>query len=95
MPEPFRMYGPGGVVELPSTIEGIRGALPEEEREDFDREVNSTGARDLLAVLARWAMRIPTAMDSAEEALVSRLRAGDFSGVTFADETDDAWRHAG
>jgi hypothetical protein len=94
-PKPFRMYGPGGVVELPSTIPGIRSRLPEDEREAFDREVSATGAGDLPAVLTRWAMRIPSEQDAEEEALVARLRAGDFSGVTFADEIDDAWRHTG
>jgi hypothetical protein len=89
------MYGPGGVVELPSTISGIRDALPENEREEFDRQVNATGAGDLPSLLARWAMQIPSEQDGEEEALVARLRAGDFSDVTFADETDDAWRNAG
>jgi hypothetical protein len=94
-PEPFRMYGPGGVEELPSTIPGIRDALPEDQRAEFDRQVNATGAGDLPALLARWAMHIPSQQDAEEEALVARLRAGDFSGVTFVDETNDAWRNAG
>ncbi|TDC80192.1 hypothetical protein [Streptomyces hainanensis] len=80
---------------MPSTIAGIRAALPEGEREAFDQEVCTTDARNLLMVLARWAMHIPTELDAPEEVLVARLKEGDFSSVTFADETDDAWRSAG
>ncbi|SFC26588.1 hypothetical protein SAMN05421773_102496 [Streptomyces aidingensis] len=94
-PVPFRMAGPGGVVELPSTIAGIRSRLPEDERVQFDLEVRATGAGDLPAVLARWAMHIPTELDDAEEALVLRLKDGDFSGLTFSDDGDDSWRSTG
>ncbi|MFF7243878.1 hypothetical protein ACFZBU_08270 [Embleya sp. NPDC008237] len=44
-------------VTRPSTINGIRAILPPEDREQFDKEVGETKARDLVGVLVRWAFR--------------------------------------
>ncbi|MFF4741349.1 hypothetical protein ACFY2W_36510 [Streptomyces sp. NPDC001262] len=91
----FVTHMTGGPVDLPSTILGIREALPAEMREGFNSEVEQADAADLPLLLARWAMRIPTDQDAAEAELADRVRAGDFSGVTFDSESDDAWRSAG
>ncbi|MGV9311260.1 hypothetical protein ACWDR0_03585 [Streptomyces sp. NPDC003691] len=90
------MHMTGGTVQVPATIRGVREALPGELRARFTAEIEATPADRLGVVLARWAMSIPTAHDEAEEALVARLRSGDFSGVTFAEDLgDDEFRSAG
>ncbi len=85
----------GRTVELPGTIHAIREALPEEQRAEFEREAEQAGADEISGVLARWALRTPQAYDPDEEALVARLKAGDFSGVRFDDESEDEYRSAG
>lgn len=95
MADSFTMHMTGGPVEVPATISGIRGALPEELRAAFTAEAENTVAAELPLLLARWALRIPTAQDAEEEALVERLRAGDFSGVTFSADHTDEYRSAG
>ncbi|UKY54974.1 hypothetical protein [Streptomyces inhibens] len=68
----------GKLVEVQATIEGIRATLPKEDRDAFDAEVRQTPAQDLHRVLARWAL--PTAAEDEDEAIVARLKAGDFTG---------------
>lgn len=84
----------GRTVELPGTIHAIREALPAEQRAEFEREAEQAGADEISGVLARWALRTPQAHDPEEDALIARLKAGDFSGVRFDDETDE-YRSAG
>ncbi|MFF4532763.1 hypothetical protein ACFY1P_26270 [Streptomyces sp. NPDC001407] len=84
----------GRAVELPGTIHAIREALPAQQREEFAHEAEQAGADEISGVLARWALRTPQAHDPDEEALVARLKAGDFSGVHFDDESDE-YRSAG
>ncbi|MEV4434741.1 hypothetical protein [Streptomyces sp. NPDC049585] len=95
MAKTFTIHMTGGTVEVPATILGIRQALPEELREQFTAEAESAGADELRMLLASWAMRIPTEHDDEEEALVARLKAGDFSDVVFADDIVDEYRSAG
>ncbi|WP_329028146.1 hypothetical protein [Streptomyces sp. NBC_00690] len=86
----------GGPVAVPATIRGVREALSEEERAKFIDEIENTPAGDLATVLIRWAMSIPTEHDDEERALVERVRAGDFTGVTFVEDLgDDEYRSAG
>ncbi|MFI5944647.1 hypothetical protein ACIBCB_30995 [Streptomyces uncialis] len=93
--EPLTMYMTGGPVTVPSTIRGVREALPESERAEFTAEIENVSADELQMTLMRWVMRIPTPHDEAEEALAERLAAGDLTGVTFADELgDDEYRSA-
>ncbi|WKK21875.1 hypothetical protein QZH56_24000 [Streptomyces olivoreticuli] len=80
----------GRTVELPGTIRTIREALPAERREEFEREAEQAGADGISGVLARWALRTPQAHDPGEEALITRLKGGDFSGVRFDDETGES-----
>ncbi|MCM2392913.1 hypothetical protein [Streptomyces albipurpureus] len=90
------MYMTAGTVRLPATIRGVREALPEEERAAFTAEIENAAADELRTVLVRWAMNIPTEHDDAERALVERIRSGDLSGVTFAEDLDDdEYRSAG
>ncbi|WP_414167244.1 hypothetical protein ACMATS_06430 [Streptoverticillium reticulum] len=95
MPKTFTVHMTGGPVEVPATILGIRQALPEADRDQFTAEAESAAADELPALLARWAMNIPTEHDAAEEALLQQVAVGDFSGVVFADEITDAYRSAG
>lgn len=79
----------GHRVELPATIDGIRAALPEAERSDFDTEVGATRGEDLHRVLGHWALRThPEAVAEMEEEF-ARLEAGDYTGVTFLDDDQD------
>ncbi|KUL46025.1 hypothetical protein ADL22_10930 [Streptomyces sp. NRRL F-4489] len=80
----------GELVEVPATMDGIRAALPEKDRAAFDAEVRRTPAQDLHRVLARWAL--PAAAENEDEAIVARLRDGDFTGCVPQD--GDA-RHPG
>ncbi|MEO3976371.1 hypothetical protein [Streptomyces sp. CAU 1734] len=93
------MYMTGGPVRVPGTIRGVREALPEEVRAAFTAEIEDAPAEELRTVLVRWAMNIPTEHDAAEEAVIERVRAGDFTGVTFAEDLedlgDDEYRSAG
>ncbi|MFE7131705.1 hypothetical protein ACFVIM_12655 [Streptomyces sp. NPDC057638] len=90
------MHMTGGPIQVPATIRQVREALPDELRAQFTAEIESAAADQLPFTLVRWAMTIPTEHDDAEEALLARVRAGDFSGVTFADELgDDEYRSAG
>jgi len=90
------MHMTGGAVQVPATIRGVRDALPDAERAKFTDEIENTPAEDLATVLVRWAMSIPTEYDEAEEALVERVQAGDFTGITFVEDLgDDEYRSAG
>jgi hypothetical protein len=86
----------GQRVRLPSTIAEISAALPEADRAEFEREACNATVDELFGVLARWALRTPQAHDPDEDALIERLRAGDFTGITPAEEIfDDTYRSAG
>ncbi|MEU0989196.1 hypothetical protein [Streptomyces sp. NPDC005953] len=90
------MYMEGGPVQVPATIRGVREALPEALRDEFIHEIENAPADQLQFTLGRWAMNIPTENDAAEEALLSRVRSGDFTGVTFVEDLgDDEYRSAG
>jgi hypothetical protein len=54
MAEPLKTFIGGKEIELPSTIPGIRAALPEDRREAFDRSVNETSIFDLPTVRPGW-----------------------------------------
>ncbi|MEU0988896.1 hypothetical protein [Streptomyces sp. NPDC005953] len=85
----------GGAVQVPATIRGVGEALPEAERAKFTDEIENASGGELQTVLIRWAMNIPTEYDDEEQALVERVRAGDFSGTTFAEDLgDDEYRSA-
>ncbi|MGW1075456.1 hypothetical protein [Streptomyces sp. NPDC002537] len=89
MAEMFTTTIGGRIVELPGTIHTIREALPTDQREEFEGEAEQAGADGISGVLARWALRTPQAYDPEEEALIARLKAGDFSGVRFDDGTGE------
>jgi hypothetical protein len=74
-------------VQLPATIDGIRAALPgDADRVAFDAEVSRTPGQELHQVLARWALATRPDAQQADDELVERLRAGDFSGCVFPYE---------
>ncbi|MEU0939328.1 MULTISPECIES: hypothetical protein [unclassified Embleya] len=91
----FRTHIAGREVALPGTIADIREALPETDRADFVREIESASADELFGLMASWALRTPEAHDPDEDALVERLKTGDMTGMTYADELDDAYRSTG
>ncbi|MER6914545.1 hypothetical protein ABT354_22970 [Streptomyces sp. NPDC000594] len=95
MTQTLTMYTTGGPVEVPATIRGVREALPAELRATFTAEAETTAVGDLPMLLARWLMKAPTGYEAEEDALVARVREGDFTGVTFPDDLTDEYRSAG
>ncbi|GCE00910.1 hypothetical protein [Embleya hyalina] len=86
--EPARPYMShvvdGKVVALPGTLAEIRAALPEEQREEFDREMYNTPLENLVArAIMGWAT--PQEDRDAAEAALERVRQGDLGGVRGAD----------
>ncbi|MYS82758.1 hypothetical protein [Embleya scabrispora] len=76
----------GKAVVLPDTLDGIREALPEERRAEFDRVIGSTPLRQIAQVaLMEFALPEEAHEESLEQ--IARLRAGDFSGLHNADGT--------
>ncbi|MGW9211240.1 hypothetical protein ACWGR4_30195 [Embleya sp. NPDC055664] len=74
----------GEVVTLPGTLGGIRAALPEERRAEFDKVVYDTPLDELVRrVVLDWALP-PEAHEEAEEAM-ERVRRGYYTGVVDAD----------
>ncbi|MCX5380376.1 hypothetical protein [Streptomyces sp. NBC_00091] len=74
MAKTFTIHTVGGPVEVPGTIGGIRQVLPEEQRAEFTSEVENAGLDELREVLARWAARLPSEHDDAEDACVRLLK---------------------
>jgi hypothetical protein len=87
----FKTIVDGELVELPATIATIRAALPAEQAEQFDAEVEHAGADRLPMVLAQWALR-GTGADQEDAELFRLLEAGEDVGAVEAD--DDAARGA-
>ncbi|MFE4664009.1 hypothetical protein ACFRI7_09150 [Streptomyces sp. NPDC056716] len=91
--EHLTMHMTGGAVQVPSTIRGVRESLPEELRAEFTADIENAPADQLRFTLLRWAMNIPTEHDETEEDLAGRVRSGDTTGITFAEDLgDDAYR---
>jgi hypothetical protein len=84
----FTTYVRGERVELPATIDGIRAALPEDRREQFDREVGAAPAGDLPRLLAHWALETNDQAVEDMDATFERLARGDFSGCVPQDDTE-------
>ncbi|MEV1011346.1 hypothetical protein [Streptomyces sp. NPDC049881] len=81
-------YVGDGMVELPSTIDGIRAALPAQRRHEFDAVVGSTPGDRLHRVLAHWALEThPQAVAEVQEEF-ARLEIGDLSGCVPLDDRD-------
>ncbi|GLF96892.1 hypothetical protein [Streptomyces yaizuensis] len=75
----------GRTVDLPGTLDGIRAALPEGQREAFDRAVGSAPLLDVPLIAARWGL--PQEARDEDDALADQLRTGDFTG--FGDLDDE------
>ncbi|WP_445401291.1 hypothetical protein ACSMX9_08515 [Streptomyces sp. LE64] len=80
----------GQAVDLPASLDGIRAALPEEQREAFDREVGAAPIADVPLIAARWSL--PQEAHDEEEEMLRRLRDGDFSGFSDVDDAAEAGR---
>ncbi|MCS0638934.1 hypothetical protein NX801_25455 [Streptomyces sp. LP05-1] len=74
----WKTHVDGQPVRLPSTIDEIRAALPEDQRPVFDEEIGRTPVDQLPQVLAVWAL--PPAAREQIDADIARLKAGDHSG---------------
>ncbi|MFE7129989.1 hypothetical protein ACFVIM_03945 [Streptomyces sp. NPDC057638] len=75
--KPFTTFFRGEHIELPSTIEDIRAALPPVRREEFEEA--------LKLFLGHWALETRPDIRDADDATFKRLESGDFSGFTTAD----------
>ncbi|MGX2995149.1 hypothetical protein JNUCC64_12770 [Streptomyces sp. JNUCC 64] len=76
----------GREVALPSTIAEVRAALPEGQRGAFDAEITTVVGPEIPLRLALWALRTVPGAQEETDAQVNRLRAGDYTGVTFLDD---------
>ncbi|MFE5026516.1 MULTISPECIES: hypothetical protein [unclassified Streptomyces] len=71
MAEPLKTLVDGVEVEVPNSIPAIRDALPQERREEFDREINAAGVHEIHAVMRHWMLEaVP---DPAADAIMDRL----------------------
>ncbi|MFD7547404.1 hypothetical protein ACFV0R_25900 [Streptomyces sp. NPDC059578] len=80
----------GRMVDLPASLDGIRAALPADQRDTFDREIGSAPIIDVPLIAARWSL--PQEAQDEEEAMLQRLRNGDFGGFTGLDGSTEASR---
>lgn len=55
---PLHTHTPAGEITLPSTIRGIRAALPEAQREAFTDAVETADLREIHAVLRGYLMDV-------------------------------------
>ncbi|GCE02202.1 hypothetical protein [Embleya hyalina] len=69
----------GRPATLPGTLADIRAALPEDQRDAFDEEINNAAIRDLAAIAVHWA--IPPEEHARIAADADRIRSGDLTGV--------------
>lgn len=72
MAEPLKTISNGQEIELPSTIPGIRAALPEHRRTEFDQAVNEADVHGIHAVLRHWILEL--AEDESERTITAQLR---------------------
>ncbi|MET7303423.1 hypothetical protein [Embleya sp. NPDC005575] len=72
----------GVPTELPGTLADIRAALPADQRDAFDKEINNAALRDLAAIAIHWA--IPPEEHARIQADAERIRSGDLTGVVDA-----------
>ncbi|MCX5436945.1 MULTISPECIES: hypothetical protein [unclassified Streptomyces] len=71
MAEPLKTLVDGVEVEVPNSIPAIREALPENRRDEFDREINAAGVHEIHAVMRHWMLEaVP---DPAADAIMDRL----------------------
>ncbi|MFI7278527.1 hypothetical protein [Streptomyces sp. NPDC049879] len=80
----------GQEVQLPGTIAAISEALPEEQRAAFEADLRHIPVRGLQQWLVRRALETVPGAEEEDQATLAKLRAGDLSGVTYADETGGA-----
>ncbi|MGW2866436.1 hypothetical protein [Streptomyces sp. NPDC001205] len=73
MVDMLRTFSNGREVEVPATLPGIREALPEERRADFDAAVAKADVHTIHAVMRHWILELVE--DDEERAVVSRLRS--------------------
>lgn len=64
------------------TIQTVRQAIPENQREHFDSEIASVAAEDLPEVLKRWATL-------AGDGFLDHLLSTPFEGLGFGERTYD------
>ncbi|MFD3485000.1 hypothetical protein [Streptomyces sp. NPDC058665] len=62
----------GERVEVPATIGGIRAALPEERRAQFDAEIDAANIEELYNVVRRWIVELASFPE--DEDIFAQLR---------------------
>ncbi|OKH91142.1 hypothetical protein [Streptomyces uncialis] len=77
---PLATFFRGNQVELPSTVDDIRAALPAGRREEFEGE--------LARFIGHWALECRPDIRDADRATFERLEQGDSSGFTVAEDLD-------
>ncbi|MFE9341314.1 hypothetical protein [Streptomyces sp. NPDC007063] len=72
--QPLRTHTPAGEITLPSTIRGIRAALPADRREEFNRAVEDADLREVHAVLRGYLMDVMEQRDPQMQVDADELR---------------------
>ncbi|GLF95299.1 hypothetical protein [Streptomyces yaizuensis] len=60
-------------VEVPATVEGIRAALPEDERQRFEMELGRATAETVADVVRHWVLNLASGPEDEDE--FARLEA--------------------
>lgn len=76
----------GQAVVLPDTLDGIRAALPEERRAEFDKIIGATPLHQ-IAQVAIFDFAMPEDAHRESDEQMARIHAGDYTGVVNADGT--------
>ncbi|WP_340555953.1 hypothetical protein [Streptomyces sp. GSL17-111] len=69
----------GREVRVPATIAAVRAQLGDDERAQFDREVETTPVLQLPALVIGWAL--PAEAHDADTELMDRIARGETGGV--------------
>jgi len=75
----------GELVELPGTLAGIRAGLPDDAaRAEFDEAIAHAPLDRVAMIAAR--LGLPDRARAEDDAAFERLRAGDLSGLVWAED---------
>lgn len=72
--QPLRTHTPAGEITLPSTIRGIRAALPDDQRAAFNEAVENADLREIHAVLRGYLMEVVEQRDPQMNVAIDELR---------------------
>lgn len=74
--QPADAYSPRDVVRIPKTVSGVRAALPQDRREQFQTELESTPIPDISEMVERWWLWVVVEASPRAKEQLARLEAG-------------------